>query len=174
MLDRDYGIFRVRYLSAAATWSYPYSSGAGGSGGAVSGGRGWGFNSASGGSGGSGWGFKRAPALPMLKMEPALPMLSIEPALPMLRIEPTLPILSTEPVLPILRILPKLSRLPWLKALRMLCGLLKLSHPRTTPERRAAVGSLRDRFMKREAAYLLKLFAPLLFFPLPIAVILPF
>jgi hypothetical protein len=107
-------------------------------------------------------------------MEPALPMLSIEPALPMLRIEPTLPILSTEPVLPILRILPKLSRLPWLKALRMLCGLLKLSHPRTTPERRAAVGSLRDRFMKREAAYLLKLFAPLLFFPLPIAVILPF
>ena len=146
--------------SAAATWSYPYSSGAGGSGGAVSGGR--------------GWGFKRAPALPILKMEPALPMLSIEPALPMLRIEPTLPILSTEPVLPILRILPKLRRLPWLKALRMLCGLLKLSHPRTTPERRAAVGSLRDRFKKHEAAYLLNLFAPLLFFPLPIAVILPF
>ena len=159
--------------SAAATWSYPYSSGAGGSGGAVSGGRGWGFNSASGGSGGSGWGFKRAPALPILKMEPALPMLSIEPALPTLRIAPTLPILSTEPVLPILRILPKLRMLLWLKALRMLCGFLKLSHPRI-PEGRAAVGSLRDRFKKREAAYLLKLFAPLLFFPLPIAVILPF
>ena len=160
--------------SAAATRSYPYSSGGGGSGGVVSGGRGWEFKSASGGSGGSGWGFKRAPALPILKMEPALPMLSTEPALPMLRIEPTLPILNTEPVLPILRILPKLRMLPWLKALRMLCGLLKLSHPRTTPEWRAAVGSLPDCFKKREAAYLLRLFAPFLFFPLPIAVILPF
>ncbi len=99
-------------------------------------------------------------------------MLSIEPALPMLRIEPTLPTLNIEAVLPILRILPKLRMLLWLKALRMLCGLLKLSHPRI-PERRAAVGSLRDRFKKREAACLLKLFAPFLFFPLPIGVILP-
>ena len=98
-------------------------------------------------------------------------MLSIEPALPMLRIEPILPILNIEAVLPILRILPKLRMLLWLKALRMLCGLLKLSHPRS-PARRAAIGSLRERF-KREAAYLLKILAPFLFFTFPIAVILP-
>jgi hypothetical protein len=82
-----------------------------------------------------------------------------------------LPILNMEAVLPMLRILPKLRMLLWLKALRILCGLLKLSHPRT-PARRPAIGSLRERF-KRDAAYLLKIFAPFLFFPLSIAVILP-
>ena len=98
-------------------------------------------------------------------------MLSMEPALPILRIEPVLPILNIEPALPMLRILPKLRMLPWLKALRILCGLLKLSHPRT-PARRAAIGSLRERF-KRDAAYLLRIFVPLLLFLLSIAVILP-
>ena len=91
-------------------------------------------------------------------------MLSMEPALPMLRIEPMLPMLNIEAVLPMLRILPKLRMLLWLKALRMLWGLLKLSHPRRAA-RRAAVGSLRDRF-QREAAYLPEIFAPFLFLPI--------
>ena len=72
-----------------------------------------------------------------------------------------LPMLNIEAVLPILRILPKLKMLLWLKTLRMLCVLLKLSHPRR-PARRAAIGNLRERF-KREAAYLPKIFAPFLF-----------
>ena len=97
-------------------------------------------------------------------------MLSIEPALPMLRIEPMLPMLKIEAVLPMLRILPKLRMLLWLKALRMLFGLLKLSQPRTAA-RRAAMGSLRERF-EREATYLPKILAPFLFLPLAIAVVI--
>jgi hypothetical protein len=78
----------------------------------------------------------------------------------MLRIDPRLPMLKMEPALPMLKMLAKLRRLLWLKALRMLCGLLKLSHPEASIPR-GGIGELRGRF-KRGAAYLPRIFAPLL------------
>jgi len=97
----------------------------------------------------------------MLKMDPMLPILSIEPVLPMLRIDPRLPMLKMEPALPMLKMLAKLRRLLWLKALRMLCGLLRLNHPEASMPR-GGIGDLRGRF-KRGAAYLPRIFAPLIF-----------
>jgi hypothetical protein len=71
--------------------------------------------------------------------------------------------LKMEAALPTLARLAKLRMLSWLKALRVLRGLLKLSHPAVVPILLGALlGRAQDR-LKREAAYLPRIIAPSIF-----------